>query len=131
MVAFNFTKAFVDKVASGEKSATMRPTKRAKVGDTLQLYTGLRTRHTKLIKLAKCTDVREVTVYNDRIEGLDELDESEFLELMGSADESMDDFIGYFRKHCDLPYTCYMYIWTDKVEPKRTIKNPSVLFNGS
>ena len=49
MVAFNFKKAQVEEVESGKKCATIRPTKRAKPGDTLQLYTGLRTKKARLL----------------------------------------------------------------------------------
>jgi len=43
MVAFNFQAQFVPDIASGKKTQTIRRTARAKVGDQLQLYTGMRT----------------------------------------------------------------------------------------
>jgi hypothetical protein len=119
MVAFNFMKTYAEKVESGEKCATIRPTKRAKPGDTLQLYMGMRTRKVKLLKVARCTDVREITIYNDFIEGIEEFDDAEFLEMMGSEDEIMEEFIGYFKKYYTLPYSCYLYIWADKVDVVR------------
>ncbi|MBL0319186.1 MAG: hypothetical protein IPP74_07845 [Alphaproteobacteria bacterium] len=115
MVAFNFIKAQIKKVESGEKCATIRPTRRAKPGDTLQLYTGLRTRKARMLKVARCTDVRKITVFKDRIEGIEEYDDAEFLEMMGCEEDSMEEFISYFEKHCTLPYTCYLYIWAELV----------------
>lgn len=44
MVAFNFQPQFVEAIASGAKTQTIRRTARAKVGDRLQLYTGMRTK---------------------------------------------------------------------------------------
>lgn len=50
MVAFNFAPEFVPLILSGEKRQTIRQTARAKKGDKLQLYTGLRTKNcTKLM----------------------------------------------------------------------------------
>jgi hypothetical protein len=122
MVAFNFKKDQAEKVESGKKCATIRPTRRAKPGDTLQLYTGLRTKKTRLLKVARCTEVRKVTVYNERVEGIEEFDDAEFLEMMGNENDSIDDFIGYFRKYRPLPYSCYLYIWAEIRE--HTLKSP-------
>jgi hypothetical protein len=113
MVAFNFVKAEAAKVESGEKCATIRPSRRAKPGDTLQLYTGLRTRKTRLLKIARCMEVRKITIYKDHIEGIEEFDEMEFLEMMGNEDDSLGELIGYFEKYNTLPYDCYLYIWAD------------------
>ena len=44
MVAFSFKAQFADLVASGKKTQTIRQTARAKPGDRLQLYTGMRTK---------------------------------------------------------------------------------------
>lgn len=44
MVAFNFQLQFVPAIRSGEKCQTIRRTARAKEGDRLQLYTGMRTK---------------------------------------------------------------------------------------
>jgi len=122
MVAFNFKFVHADKVEDGAKCATIRPSRRAKPGDTLQLYTGLRTRKTRLLKVARCIDVREIIVHKDHIEGIEDFDEAEFLEMMGDED-SMEELIGYFKKYYVLPYRCFLYIWADKVEAKKAF-NP-------
>lgn len=43
MVAFNFAPEFAGPVERREKRQTIRQTRRAKVGDSIQLYTGQRT----------------------------------------------------------------------------------------
>ncbi|MGO7686224.1 hypothetical protein ACC696_16390 [Rhizobium ruizarguesonis] len=43
MVAFNFAAEFAGPVECREKRQTIRQTRRAKVGDSIQLYTGQRT----------------------------------------------------------------------------------------
>jgi hypothetical protein len=66
--------------------------------------------------------VREIIVYNDHIEGIEDFDEAEFMEMMGDED-SMDELIGYFKKYYGLPHRCFLYIWADKVETKKAF-NP-------
>lgn len=52
MVAFNFSAEFAGPVERREKKQTIRRTRRAKVGDRIQLYTGQRT--------AKCRKLSDV-----------------------------------------------------------------------
>jgi len=49
MVAFNFSQEFVGSIETGIKTQTLRAKKRAKPGDILQLYTGMRTKACRLI----------------------------------------------------------------------------------
>jgi len=50
MVAFNFSPEFADDVASGKKRQTIRQTKRGKVGDPVQLFTGQRTKQCRRLR---------------------------------------------------------------------------------
>lgn len=113
MVAFNFRAADAAKVLSGEKNATIRPTKRSKPGDTLQLYTGLRTRKTKLLKIAKCVDVRKIEIYKDSIEGVEDFDTAEFMQMLGYEGMELEEFTDLFAKYYTFPYIGYLYIWAD------------------
>ncbi len=122
MVAFNFRAMHADKVISGEKCTTIRPTKRSKPGDTLQLYTGMRTRRVKLLKIARCVDVRKVTIHKDHIKGIDEFDPDEFMEMEGFEGESLESFIEFFEKQYGLPFNGYLYIWTDKIDHKKRLQ---------
>lgn len=57
MVAFNFQKRFVPKILDGTKTQTFRRTERCKVGDTMHLYTGQRTKDCVLILEKVCVAV--------------------------------------------------------------------------
>lgn len=67
MVAFSFSTEFVDAVSSGRKSQTIRQRKRAKPGDRLQLYTGMRTKNCRKIVANDpvCTLVDYVSIRPD------------------------------------------------------------------
>ena len=70
MVAYSFQRRFVEPLTSGHpatgvvKCQTIRaPRKRhARPGETLQLYTGMRTRHCRLVTTRQCIDVRPVII---------------------------------------------------------------------
>jgi len=57
VVAINFMRHFEPLILSGTKVHTLRDKPRADVGDTLQLYTGQRTKKCRLIKQVTCTVV--------------------------------------------------------------------------
>ncbi|PZV19218.1 MAG: hypothetical protein DCF22_00690 [Leptolyngbya sp.] len=73
MVAINFKAQFADAVASGKKRQTIR--KRSKKtpspGQTLQLYTGQRTKSSRLLKEMTCLTVQDVVITDDSL--IDEL----------------------------------------------------------
>lgn len=56
MVALNFQPQFADAVASGEKTQTIRRSARARPGQSLQLYTGQRTKACRKLADATCID---------------------------------------------------------------------------
>ena len=63
MVAYNFQKQFSDDVETGKKRSTIRRAGKKlppKIGDELQLYTGMRTSNCRLLRKGKCTDVNPV-----------------------------------------------------------------------
>lgn len=62
MVAFTFKKRFADKVESGEKLQTIREKARAKAGDKLQLYTGMRTKSCRKLRDAVCCAVDSICI---------------------------------------------------------------------
>ena len=68
MVAFNFT-VFTDKVADRSKRMTIRRTARAKPGDKLQLYTGMRTKACrKLVEEdAVCVAVFPICIFQNTV----------------------------------------------------------------
>ena len=66
---FNFKQGFVPSVVSGEKRQTIRATRKDRrrpvVGDTLKLYSGLRTRLAKLLRTEVATEVMAVRIHSD------------------------------------------------------------------
>lgn len=68
MVAYNFKEQFADDVASGKKRQTIRRSRKrpTRPGDTLQLYTGMRTRKARKLRDDEtCTAVEPITVDSD------------------------------------------------------------------
>ena len=68
MGLYNFKKQFVPFILSGEKRHTIRATRTNpdKPGNTLYLYTGLRTKNTKLIKVAECVKIENIDIFKTR-----------------------------------------------------------------
>lgn len=64
MVAYSFQKQFVAPILAGAKCQTIRADRRrhARIGESLQLYTGMRTKQCRLIGLAKCHGVSPITI---------------------------------------------------------------------
>lgn len=62
MVAFSFQKQFAEPIITGTKRQTIRTRARAKPGDRLQLYTGMRTKACRKIGDAVCADVSTVEI---------------------------------------------------------------------
>lgn len=64
MVAYSFKTQFAKPILAGTKRQTIRaPRKRhARVGETLQLFTGMRTRSCRLIGTATCSIVSPITM---------------------------------------------------------------------
>lgn len=64
MPAYNFQGRFVEAILEGTKRQTIRPRRKraTRSGDVLQLYTGMRTKHCRLLRVADCTSVVPVQV---------------------------------------------------------------------
>jgi hypothetical protein len=65
MVAYSFQQQFAAPIKAGAKRQTIRADRRrhARSGETLQLYTGMRTRQCRLIGRAVCVGVGPVRLY--------------------------------------------------------------------
>ncbi len=63
MVAYSFKRRFVEPIRSGSKRQTIRSERKrhARIGETLQLYTAMRTKQCALIGTAKCIGVEPIT----------------------------------------------------------------------
>src|ERR1700735_4131065 len=62
VVAFSFKAIFADDVESGKKLQTIRQKCRARQGDKLQLYTGMRTKNCRKLRDAYCVAVDAISI---------------------------------------------------------------------
>lgn len=65
MVAYSFQSQFVDPMRSGRKCQTVRATGRrrhAEPGDAIQHYTGMRTKHCRLVGTSTCIETQPITM---------------------------------------------------------------------
>ncbi len=69
MPAINFT-MFIDKVESGEKTQTIRKHRKRPImiGDTLQLFTGMRTKECRRLGTGRCTGVEPIIMHGQGVQ---------------------------------------------------------------
>ena len=69
MPAYNFKEKFVDAVSDGTKSQTIRPPRKrpTRVGETLYLYTGMRTKNCRLLREAVCISITPIKIFDRSI----------------------------------------------------------------
>lgn len=125
MVAYNFQKRFADLVASGEKQQTIRAPRRgrsrhARSGETINLFTGLRTKQVRRLKEATCTGCYPIMIHRDSIhigwpEGTKNLIASD-ADTFAQADgfESFDDMQRWFQKTHELPFLGVLIQWVPR-----------------
>lgn len=115
MVAFDFKPRFAPLVAAGTKCQTIRKSMRAKPGDRLQLYTGMRTKNCR--KLVEpdpiCTMVDYVGIRPEYMTVGDTAKHpsaDEFARRDGFAD--YNDMVRWFNETYGSPYfTGYVHVW--------------------
>ena len=116
MAIVNFHPQFVDKSRSGEKRQTVRRRwKRVPpFGETLYLYTGLRTKHAVKILESNCVGVQGFFLSGDGHVELDRIrltrQESEAFALADGF-ENHSIFIGWFFDHYGLPFEGMVIYW--------------------
>ena len=69
MGLYNFQERFVQPMLSGRKNHTIRAIRAHpdKPGNTLHLYTGLRTKHAKLLMRVPCVKIEEIEITESRL----------------------------------------------------------------
>lgn len=119
MVAYNFQARFAPSILEGAKCQTIRRPRRrhARPGETLQLYSGMRTRQCRLIGTATCCNVSEVTIdiADDTIRAISVAGAVvEQLEAFAVADGFRDlaDMAGFWMaSHGEGLFRCVMVMW--------------------
>ncbi len=118
MPALNFQKQFADKVESGKKRQTIRALRKdgrnPQQGQTLYLYTGMRTKGCRKLGEAICKDVPEIYInsYGQVVIGTNFLTLTETNKL--SKDDGFNtiaDFIDFFRQTHGLPFDGLLIKW--------------------
>lgn len=120
MPALNFKSQFVPKIKKWEKLFTIRKQRKnpIKIGDTLYLYTGMRTSNCKLIATVQCTDVTKVKIEKDGIwfgvQGMWVWLTIEQLHKVIVTDGFNDfkEMADFFRKQYGLPFEGVLIAWT-------------------
>lgn len=119
MPALNFQKQFAPDVKSGKKRQTIRAPRKnpIKEGDTLYLYTGMRTKQCEKLKEVECTGVVDFriiangagcTVGQHSLYYLDQLDS------IADADGFLDWFemVKWFSQTHGLPFEGNLILWS-------------------
>lgn len=116
MVALSFKKQFASDVENRVKRQSLRPTRRFKVGDRMQLYTGMRTKACR--KLVEpdpvCTAVKAVAIGDDfvAVDGSKlDIDQAHALALADGFDD-VHAMRWFFRhQYGDLPVSLWLCEW--------------------
>ena len=114
MGLYNFKKRFVPLILRGEKTHTIRATRKYpdKPGTVCHLYTGLRTKRTQLLMRAPCVKVEEILITSAGeiiIEGsqLDPAERKAFARRDGFED--FTDMAAFWKGR--LPFTGHVTHW--------------------
>lgn len=116
MGLYSFKQQFVRHILAGTKRHTIRSLRRYpdKPGNTLHLYSGLRTKKAKLIMRVRCTRIQEFRMNEDHaifIDGI-ELSESEKRQL-ARADgfSNLQEMVKFWDAENDLPFVGQIIHW--------------------
>ena len=115
MTAFSFKPYMAPKILDGTKLSTIRSTKRCEVGDTMQLYTGMRTKKCKKLKDVVCIGVAPIMIREPdiwaiigKIEG--NIHPANVLHLQEGF-KNAQEFLEFFRQEYGLPYRGWIHAW--------------------
>lgn len=104
MPAYNFQKQFVPMIIGGQKPHTIRKRRKrpTKPGDSLMLYTGLRTKSAFMFAYSVCSKVEPVIIYPtiEKMMIFGEMMRMPEVDALAKADgfESTHKFFEFFRK---------------------------------
>lgn len=126
MTAYSFKPRFIDPIVAGTKRQTIRAIGRrrhAPIGGALQLYTGMRTKHCRLIGTAVCSGRSGITIRVSVPEIIVEdpsgrtiLKRLRLLDVFAQRDGFMDfrDMLAFWRAtHGDADFTGVLIRWRD------------------
>jgi hypothetical protein len=127
MVAYSCKRCFVDPIRSGRKPHTIRAERKrhARIGETVQLYTGMRTKSCMLIGTATCSDVQPITLdfeWRKVAIGPRTIDRPHQLEAFAQADgfDNWEGLVAFWRKEhgAIARWSGVIIYWKDFVLPE-------------
>ncbi len=124
MTAFNFKKQFADDVATGAKRQTIRARGKRrppKVGEQLQLYTGMRTAFCRRLNTGTCVDVCEISISTrSKLVRIPSSVTNSWVDLFAEEAEqlaisdgfkSADEFFAWFEENHGPTFSGYLIRW--------------------
>ncbi len=118
MPALNFKKQFAQAVESGEKRQTIRAMRKdgrdPQPGQTLYLYTGMRTKVCRKLKETNCLETQPIAIEgrHDIIVGTKPLDLAEEKKLaIADGFETSGDFFKFFEETHGFPFYGLIIKW--------------------
>ena len=121
MPAISFQERFANAVEAHVKSQTIRRVwkRPIKVGDTLYLYTGMRTKHCRKLRTVVCLDCRPITISEHSISIVTDGDtlgvwpEGGPLEWLAHQDgfDSWEEMRDWFNARYGLPFEGVLITW--------------------
>ncbi len=121
MPALNFQARFADPVETHAKRQTIRRVwkRPIKVGDTLYLYTGMRTKQCRKLRMVLCLDYRPITINEHSISLLTDLETLEIwpegwsLKWFARMDgfDSWEEMRDFFKERYGLPFEGVLITW--------------------
>ena len=120
MGALNFQKQFVNAVLNGEKTQTIRKARKypIKKGETLYLYTGLRTKNTRKLKEVICEAVYHIIITDKLVRFNSDItiNTLEWLNIFARADGFKDwkNMIDWFHDTHGLPFKGQLITWDSR-----------------
>ena len=115
MPSLNFKQRFATLVESGQKRQTIRKMRKRpfRTGDTLYLFTGMRTARCRRLGTHRCISVHAVTITHEHIEIDERMLTPEETGELAHADgfASPQEFLDFFRREHDLPLVGQLIRW--------------------
>lgn len=120
MPAINFMKRYAAAIEAGTKTQTIRKPRKdgrahCQAGDTVSLYTGMRTRSCRKLKDVTCLETAQLVITEAPeqifVNGSRVTDEAAFVKADGF--NSIADFYDFFAGAHGLPFHGTLITWTD------------------
>ena len=124
MQTINFKLEFAPPVESGEKRQTIRRERKRPIvpGDTLNLYTGQRTKNCRLLRVVECRAIKDVDIRRDAVVLADRANQntvgifpaaSKDAATFAKADgfDSFESLVKWFNTTYGLPFRGVVILW--------------------